>query len=52
MRTRFLISIAAALLQAGDTEKAAVMYEKSMALNPDSTSGKEALARIQGAEST
>jgi len=45
-------SLGEALLQTGDTEKAALMYEKSLTLNPDSSSGKEALARIQSAEST
>jgi tetratricopeptide (TPR) repeat protein len=45
-------SLGEALLQAGDTDEAVAMYEKSLALNPENTSGKEVLARIQGAEST
>jgi len=41
-------SLGEALLAAGDTEQATRMYEKSLALNPDSQSGKDALARIRG----
>ena len=40
------------LLQTGSTEEAVVMYEKSLALNPENTNGREVLARIQGSEST
>jgi len=45
-------SLGEALLRAGSTDEAVAMYEKSLALNPENTSGKEVLARIQGAEAT
>jgi len=45
-------SLGEALLQTGSTEEAVVMYEKSLALNPENTNGREVLARIQGTEST
>ena len=45
-------SLGEALLRTGNTEEAVAMYEKSIALNPENTSGQEALARIQGAETT
>jgi len=41
-------SLGEALLKAGDTEGATRMYEKSLALKPDSESAKAALARIRG----
>jgi len=40
-------SLGEALLRAGDTDAAVKMYEKSVELNPDSKSGKDALARIR-----
>jgi glyoxylase-like metal-dependent hydrolase (beta-lactamase superfamily II) len=45
-------SLGEALLSAGHTDDAVTMYEKSLALNPENTSGKEVLARIRGAETT
>ena len=45
-------SLGEALLRAGNTDAAVAMYEKSIALNPENTNGKEVLARIQGTEST
>ena len=45
-------SLGEALLQTGSTEEAVVMYEKSLALNPENTNGRDVLARIQGTEST
>ena len=45
-------SLGEALLRAGDTDEATAMYEKSIALNPENTNGREVLARIQGAETT
>lgn len=44
-------SLGEALLKAGDTDAAARMYEKSLELNPDSPSGKAALAGIRAAGS-
>jgi predicted TPR repeat methyltransferase len=44
-------SLGEALLRAGDTNDAVTMYEKSLALNPENTNGKEVLAQIQGAAS-
>lgn len=41
-------SLGEALLAAGDTAGAAAMYERSLELNPESTSAREALARIRG----
>ncbi len=41
-------SLGEALLAAGDVAGATAMYEKSLALNPASQSGKDALARIRG----
>ncbi|MCU0293433.1 MAG: MBL fold metallo-hydrolase [Thermoanaerobaculaceae bacterium] len=41
-------SLGEALLKAGDVAGATAMYEKSLALNPESPSGKEALAKIRG----
>jgi len=41
-------SLGEALLKAGDTAGATTMYEKSLALNPESPSGKAVLARIRG----
>jgi len=35
-------------LSAGHTDDAVAMYEKSIALNPENTSGKEVLARVRG----
>ena len=40
-------SLGEALLQAGETAKAAAMYEKALQLNPESPSSKEALAKIR-----
>ena len=40
-------SLGEALLKAGDTEKAIKMYEKSLTLNPESKSGKDALAKLK-----
>ena len=45
-------SLGEALLKAGDTAGARKMYEKSLALNPDSTSGKEALAKLRAADAS
>ncbi|MCJ7755192.1 MAG: MBL fold metallo-hydrolase [Thermoanaerobaculales bacterium] len=45
-------SLGEALLRAGSTDEAISMYEKSLALNPENTSGQEVLLRIQGAEKT
>jgi glyoxylase-like metal-dependent hydrolase (beta-lactamase superfamily II) len=45
-------SLGEALLRAGNSDEAVAMYEKSIALNPENTNGREVLARIQGAEST
>lgn len=42
-------SLGEALLKAGDVAGAKAMYEKSLALNPESRSGKDALAKIRGA---
>lgn len=42
-------SLGEALLKAGDTAAATAMYEQSLRLNPESPSGKAALARIRGA---
>jgi glyoxylase-like metal-dependent hydrolase (beta-lactamase superfamily II) len=44
-------SLGEALLQAGRTEEAAAMYERSLVLNPENINGEEVLARIQEAES-
>ncbi len=41
-------SLGEGMLRSGDAAAAAAMYEKSLALNPDSPSGREALARIRG----
>ncbi|MEW6338517.1 MAG: MBL fold metallo-hydrolase [Acidobacteriota bacterium] len=40
-------SLGEALLAAGNPAKAMKMYEKSLALNPESKSGREALAKLQ-----
>jgi glyoxylase-like metal-dependent hydrolase (beta-lactamase superfamily II) len=40
-------SLGEALLRAGRTEDAAAMYEKSLALNPESPTGQEALKNIR-----
>ncbi len=40
-------SLGEALAKAGDTPGATKMYEKSLALNPQSPSGKDALARLK-----
>jgi glyoxylase-like metal-dependent hydrolase (beta-lactamase superfamily II) len=40
-------SLGEAVLESGDTVKAAKLYEKSLTINPESKSGKDALARIQ-----
>ncbi len=45
-------SLGEALLKAGDTDAATAMYEKSLRLNPESPSGKDALARIREPAST
>ncbi len=45
-------SLGEALLKAGDTAAAVRMYEESLRLNPESPSGKEALARIREPAST
>lgn len=45
-------SLGEALLRRGDKDGATAMYEKSLALNPESASGKEALATIKGGAST
>jgi tetratricopeptide (TPR) repeat protein len=45
-------SLGEALLKAGDVAGATKMYEKSLALNPESPSGKDALAKIKGAGAT
>jgi glyoxylase-like metal-dependent hydrolase (beta-lactamase superfamily II) len=42
-------SLGEALLKSGDTAGATAMYEKSLALNPESRSGKDALAKLHGA---
>lgn len=42
-------SLGEALLKSGDAAGAAKMYEKSLALNPESKSGKDALANIGAA---
>lgn len=44
-------SLGEALARRGDTVKAIQMYEKSLALNPESASGKEALAKLKSAKS-
>ena len=41
-------SLGEALLRAGNADDAAAMYEKSLTLNPESLTGKEALKTIQG----
>jgi glyoxylase-like metal-dependent hydrolase (beta-lactamase superfamily II) len=41
-------SLGEALLAVGDTAGSVAMYEKSLALNPENTNGREALARIRG----
>ena len=41
-------SLGEALAKSGDTAGATAMYEKSLQLNPESTSGKEALTRLRG----
>jgi tetratricopeptide (TPR) repeat protein len=41
-------SLGEALLKSGDTAGATSMYEKSLALNPESKSGKDALANLRG----
>ncbi len=41
-------SLGEALLASGDAAGAAAMYERSLALNPESKSGKDALAKIRG----
>ncbi|MCP4573780.1 MAG: MBL fold metallo-hydrolase [bacterium] len=43
-------SLGEALLATGDREGAIANYEKSVELNPDNTSGTDALARIRGSE--
>lgn len=43
-------SLGEALLASGDTAGAAKMYTKSLSLNPESPSGKQALARIEGSD--
>jgi glyoxylase-like metal-dependent hydrolase (beta-lactamase superfamily II) len=45
-------SLGEALLKAGNTEDAALMYEKSLVLNPESPTGKEALESIQDGSAT
>jgi glyoxylase-like metal-dependent hydrolase (beta-lactamase superfamily II) len=45
-------SLGEALLAAGKTGDAVTMYEKSIALNPDNTHGKEVLEEIQSSAST
>jgi glyoxylase-like metal-dependent hydrolase (beta-lactamase superfamily II) len=45
-------SLGEALLKSGDTAGATKMYKKSLALNPKSTSGKDALAKISAAKAT
>jgi len=40
-------SLGEALLKAGNVAKATAMYEKSVALNPQNTNGKDVLARIR-----
>lgn len=45
-------SLGEALLKAGDTDAATRMYEESLRLNPESPSGKDALARIRQPAST
>jgi glyoxylase-like metal-dependent hydrolase (beta-lactamase superfamily II) len=45
-------SLGEALLKAGDPDGAKRMYEKSVALNPGNTNGKEALERLQGKATT
>lgn len=45
-------SLGEALLKAGDVAAATAMYEKSLGINPDSPSGKDALARIREQAST
>ncbi len=42
-------SLGEALLRAGNSDDAAAMYEKSLALNPESSTGAEALKNIQKA---
>lgn len=42
-------SLGEALLAAGHTEEGVAMYERSLALNPDNTNGKDVLARIRDA---
>ncbi len=44
-------SLGEALLKAGDTAASVTMYEKSVALNPENTNGKDALARIRAVAS-
>ena len=43
-------SLGEALLKSGDTAGATAMYERSVALNPESKSGKDALVRLRAAE--
>ena len=45
-------SLGEALLRAGNTDDAAAMYKKSLTLNPDSATGKEALKSIQEGATT
>ena len=45
-------SLGEALLRAGDTDDAAAMYEKSLTLNPESPTGKEALKNIKEGAAT
>jgi len=45
-------SLGEALLKAGNTDTATRMYEESLRLNPESQSGKDALARIREPAST
>jgi glyoxylase-like metal-dependent hydrolase (beta-lactamase superfamily II) len=44
-------SLGEALLSAGKTNDAVAMYEKSIALNPDNTNGREVLERIRSSAS-
>lgn len=45
-------SLGEALLKSGDTDAATRMYEESLRLNPESPSGRDALARIREPAST
>jgi len=45
-------SLGEALLKAGDTDASTRMYEESLRLNPESPSGRDALARIRESAST